>query len=263
VKQRILIGLAGTGVFLAMSAPPALAAEGQGEEVVYTGRLTELNGSGGSGEAVITVAPDGETLTVAVKADGLNLDAPHAMHLHGIVEDGSVLASTCPTMADDADGDGVLTVVEGVPRYGGVQVSLTTGGDTSPEAALAVERFPVGTEIEYSRSGIEVPVSLVGQVSKLHVVVHGFDENGNGTLDLDQEERSSLTDALPREAVEPALCGTLTVAAGGPIQTGAGGTVPAPGFGQTPRFWPAALAVLAGLSGAAVLPALRPLESRS
>ncbi len=194
------------------------------EGTSYAGTLSELNGSGGSGEVAITVSEDGETFTVDLDASGLNLDGPHAMHIHGIVEGDEVVASTCPTMADDADGDGVLTVVEGVPTYGDIQVSLTTEGDTSPDSGLAVERYPAGTSIDYSRSGIAIPETLRPSIAALHVVVHGIDENGNGTLDMDQEERSSLTDDLPREGTAPALCGTLTAVAGGQIQTGAGGT---------------------------------------
>lgn len=220
------------------------------EGAVYSGTLTELNGSGGSGSGTITVSEDGETMTVQLNANGLNLNGPHAMHLHGIVDGDTVAASSCPTMADDANGDGVLTVLEGAPKYGGVQVSLTTIGDTTPDSALAVERFPAGTSINYTRSGIDIPDVLKPNLSKVHFVVHGIDENGNGTLDLDQTERSSLTDDLPREGTAPALCGTLTVQAQGPIQTGAGGlattgdsntaTVAVAGLG---------LAVLASLAG--------------
>lgn len=204
---------------LALAAPAAAAHEGS----VYEGQLYELNDSGASGSARVTVSDDGETMLVEVDASGFDLDGPHAMHIHGIVDGEDVAASVCPTSADDADGDGVLTVLEGAPRYGGVQVSLTTEGDTSPDSALAVERFPAGTDIDYARAEIPIPDVLKPNLGKLHVVVHGIDENGNGTLDLDQEERSSLTDDLPREGTAPALCGTLTAQAMGPIQTGAGG----------------------------------------
>lgn len=204
---------------LALASPAAAAHEGS----VYEGQLQALNDSGASGSARVTVSEDGDTMTVEIDAAGFDLDGPHAMHLHGIVDGDEVAASSCPTGADDADGDGVLTVLEGAPRYGGVQVSLTTEGDTSADSALAVDRFPSGTTIDYARAEIPIPDVLEPELGKLHVVVHGIDENGNGTLDLDQEERSSLTDDLPREGTAPALCGTLAVQAMGPIQTGAGG----------------------------------------
>lgn len=219
--MKKLVGtLAVSGLMALTVAGPAAAAH---EGSTYRGNLSELNDSGASGEAYIEVSEDGETMTVSLDASGLNLDGPHAMHIHGLVEGDDVQASTCPTMADDADGDGVLTVAEGAPSYGGVQVSFTTEGDTSPDSALAVDRFPAGTSIDYQRSDIPIPGNIRPSIAEVHVVVHGIDENGNGTLDMDQEERSSLTDDLPREGTAPALCGTLTAAAGGPVQTGAGG----------------------------------------
>jgi hypothetical protein len=218
--RKTLGTLALSGLTLLLAASPAAAAH---EGTAYGGSLSELNASGGSGEVYIEVSEDGETMTVDLTASGLNLDGPHAMHIHGIVEGDQVQASTCPTMADDADGDGVLTVVEGAPKYGDIQVSLTTEGDTSPDSGLAVDRYPAGTSIDYSRSGIPIPENIRAGIAALHVVVHGIDENGNGVLDMDQEERSSLTDDLPREGTAPALCGTLTAVAGGAVQTGAGG----------------------------------------
>lgn len=224
-------------------ATPALAAH---EGSVYTGDLNELNDSGATGSTKITVSDDGETMTVEVTADGFNLDGPHAMHIHGIVDGDSVLPSSCPTMAEDADGDGVLTVLEGAVKYGAVQVSLTTTGDTSTDSALAVERYPAGDSVRYVRSDIPIPDALKPNVGKLHVVVHGIDENGNGTLDLDQTERSSLTDDLPREGTAPALCGTLAAQATGMIQTGAGGLADAPA--QSNQSLPLALAALGGVA---------------
>lgn len=219
--RKTLTTLAAAGAALLIATGPAAAAH---EGTSYTGTLSELNGSGGSGEVTVTVSDDGDSFDVDMAASGLNLDGPHAMHIHGIVEGDEVSASACPTMEADADGDGVIDVAEGVPFYGGIQVSLTTEGDTSPDSALAVERYPAGTTFDYSRDGITIPDPIKPNIDKLHVVVHGLDENGNGTLDLDQETRSSLTDDLPREGTAPALCGELTAVAAGPVQTGGGGT---------------------------------------
>ncbi len=223
MKKRTRKLLAATALSTAMFAAAASPAMAAHEGSVYTGDLNELNDSGASGSTTITVSDDGETMTVEVTASGFNLDGPHAMHIHGIVEGDNVLPSSCPTMAEDADGDGVLTVLEGAVKYGAVQVSLTTTGDTSTDSALAVDRYPAGDSVRYVRSGIPIPEALKPNLGKMHVVVHGIDENGNAMLDLDQDERSSLTDDLPREGTAPALCGTLAVAATGPIQTGAGG----------------------------------------
>lgn len=227
MNKRIASALAAAGTASLLLAGPASAGH---EGSVYRANLGELNGSGGSGTATLTVSQDGETAAVQINASGLNLDGPHALHIHGIVEGENVTASRCPTSAADADGDGIITVVEGAPDYGGVQVSLTTSGDTTPDSALAVDRFPAGTSVNYNRAGIPLPEVLRPNLGKLHIVLHGIDEDGNGTLTADQEARSSLDESLPREATAPALCGTLTIQSTGAIQTGAGGTA---GAGET------------------------------
>lgn len=242
--RKSLTTMALAGAALLIATGPASAAH---EGTSYEGTLSELNASGGSGDAYITVSEDGETFEVAVNATGLNLDGPHAMHIHGVLEGDEIQASACPTMDDDANDDGVLDVAEGVPLYGGIQVSLTTEGDTSPDSALAVERFPAGTEIEYLRAEIDIPDNVKPAIDKVHVVVHGIDENGNGTLDMDQEERSSLTDDLPREATAPALCGELTAVASGAVQTGGGGTADTGGV-DTAALAGLGLVGLAGLA---------------
>jgi len=220
MKKKWMAAVAAFCLFGALFVSPAGAVH---EGAVYSGVLTALNDSGASGNAKITVSADGETMTVVVNGRNFNLDGPHAMHLHGKVDGENVTASSCPTSAEDSNGDGIVTVLEGAAKYGGVVLSLTTEGDTSADSALAVDRYPAGTVINYSRAGIDIPDVLKPNLSKLHVVVHGVDENGNGALDMDQAERSSLTDDFPREATAPALCGTLTVQATGPVQTGAGG----------------------------------------
>lgn len=251
-SKRLLFAVASV---LLLSAVFTTSASAQDGGTVYRANLVELNDSGASGTGSLTVSDDGRTMQVQINASGLDLDGPHAMHIHAIVDGDTVSASTCPTMADDADGDGVLTVAEGAPKYGGVQVSLTTTGDSSADSALAVDRFPAGTSISYNRPGIPIPDALQGELSKVHFVVHGIDENGNGTLDMDQTERSSLTDDLPREATAPALCGTLTVQAQGPVQTGAGGLAGDESTTKTVAF--AGLGIAAIAASAAALVARR------
>lgn len=221
--KKLITGIATAGAASLMFVGVAGASH---EGSVYTTNLDELNDSGGSGTAKVTVSDDGETMSVEINASNLNLDGPHAQHMHGIIDGMSVSAGMCPGPDADADGDGVIDTAEGQPDYGEVRVSLTTEGDSTPDSALAVDRFMTGTSFNYSRSGIPIPDALKADLGKTVIVVHGLDENGNGTLDMDQEERSSLDDSLPREATAPALCGELAAAPGGPIQTGAGGTAP-------------------------------------
>lgn len=158
--------------------------------------------------------PNGKVI-VTIEASGLTPDAPHAQHVHvpgG--EDGSAFVrGACPTIADDADGDGLVDTLEGAPSYGGVKQSLTTTGDTSPASALAVDRFPVADaagELSYERTFTPTDERVHEQLGDVEVVVHGIDLDGSGAYDGDAE--SSLTAGnpdlfLPLEATIPVLCG--------------------------------------------------------
>ena len=243
MRKRTTTTLLTAALGLAVFAAPASAAH---EGTSLQGQPHRAERLGRVRHATVTVSDDGETMTVQLDATGL-ADFPHAQHIHGIVTDGSVESSTCPPASADTDGDGVITVAEGAPFYGGVQVSLTTDGDTSGDSALAVDRFPSGSTLSYSRSGIPIPDDLKPNLGKLHIVVHGVDENGDGQLNMDQEERSSLTDDLPREATLPALCGTLAATAT-TVQTGFGGA--ADTQSNTGAFVAGGLGLLA-LAGAA------------
>lgn len=212
----------------------ALAAHGGS---VYTATLSELNGSGAGGTATVELNDDASQATITISPTGQAEGLPHAQHIHGEIG----TANQCPTPDADGDGDGVITVAEGLPSYGGIQVSLTTSGDTSADSGLAVDRYPVGNE-SYSRT-IDISEEVSGDLANLHIVVHGVDENGNG--EYDGEARSSLDDSLPREATLPASCGqlALTSAGSGGVATGAGGATDT--SSSTPL-------VALGLAGAAV-----------
>lgn len=234
--KKTLSVLATAALGVSMLAVPAFAAH---EGTSYTGSLNALNEETGSGEASIDVSEDGDTMTVSVTASDLELDFVHAMHIHGIFDgdlsddpaDGEFAASSCPTLDADTgsavegeeEPDGFVSVAEGAPSYGGVQVSLTTEGDTTPDSALAVERFPAGTEIDYERE-IEIPSALKDELSKVHIVIHGTDTDNNGDESNDDGAQSSLNPELPFDATAPALCGTLAAASTGAVDTGAGGT---------------------------------------
>jgi hypothetical protein len=235
--NRFMSTCALSGAALMLLAGPASAAH---EGARYDASLNALNGETGSGSAVIQVSEDGETMDVTVTASNLKLDFVHALHIHGILEGNlddapdevTVPASGCPTLDRDTgstipgqedEPDGFISVVEGAADYGGVLVSLTTEGDTSPDSALAVERFPAGTEINYQRT-IAIPEALKAHLAKLHVVVHATDTDDNGDHTNDNGAVSSLNPDLPFDATVPALCGTFTVASTGAVQTGAGGT---------------------------------------
>ena len=160
--------------------------------------------SGATGTTRVKALPNGK-VQVKVTASGLAPNLPHAMHLHGV--DGPDTDMGCPGPAADADGNGYVTVVEGVPFYGGILSSLTTTGDVSPASALALDRFAVADadgNLEYSRTFSSD--SALANAGTVQVVVHGIDINGNGAYDFEAGP-SSLTDAAPLEATIPVLCG--------------------------------------------------------
>jgi hypothetical protein len=226
--KKFMSSLALASAGLLLVAGPASAGH---EGAVYTGTLSEVasNDPGSpSGSVTLTVSEDGETMTAEITVSGM-APFPHAQHIHGIVEGDEVVASSCPTASADENNDGVVDVAEGAPSYGGIQVSLTTEGDTSPDSGLAVDRMPSGESYTYTRSGIPIPDALKPNLALLHIVIHGVDEDENGEITSveDGAAVSSLDGGdgtLSREATLPALCGTLAVQATGAVQTGAGGT---------------------------------------
>ena len=191
------------GTFGASGAAFAEDHDGEHGPTTLEAHLTELNDSGASGTAWITV--EGNQATVKLESSGMLAEAPHAQHIHigG--------ANTCPDPSMEGTGvDGAIRTTDAADSYGAVQVSLTTEGDSSADSALAVERFPTG-DATYERTielNDEVAQSL--RDGDGSVVLHGVDHNGNGTYDGDQE--SDLDPALPSEATDPAACGALDVA---------------------------------------------------
>ncbi|TDE13057.1 CHRD domain-containing protein [Jiangella asiatica] len=186
-----------------------------------------LNGVDASGTAMVQV--NGTTVDVTMAASGLLPDNPHAAHIHF----GADARHECPAASDDANGDGTINTTDGEPAYGPIVVSLTKTGDTSPDSALAVDRFDTapGGELSYERGSIEVSEEVATAVTndEAVIVVHGVDYNGSGTYD--GETMSELDPALPTEATDPAICGVLSAAPAGGADTGNGGAATATDFG--------------------------------
>ena len=222
---------------------PAGGAFGQ-EARTFTAELGQANNSGASG--TVTIELDGTTADISIRGQGFFDGFPHALHLHGEPGGDNVCGPLNPGDAgfDEAssqnlaDGTPILSVADGAPSYGGVAVSLTTEGDTSPDSALDVDRFPTSGTLDYNRT-IDLPQAVADDLTSLHVVVHATDLNGDGEIgpveDEDGEEiPSSLDPELPIEATAPAACGQIVSAAGAGtgIATGAGGTATDSGAAQ-------------------------------
>lgn len=211
MTRRTLPVLAATALFSTLGVAPAVAGSLDNDTTKLTANITELNDSGVESTAWLTL--DGNELTVQIQSSGLLADAPHAQHIH---IGGS---NQCPDPDMEGTGfEGAIRTTDAIDSYGAVQVSLTQDGDTSPDSALAVDRYPVGDEA-YSRTftvSDEVAASL--RNGEGSVVLHGVDHNGNGTYD--GEQMSDLDPTLPSEATDPAACGELNVDSMGSLPTG-------------------------------------------
>ncbi len=191
-------------------APSTQGGAGLAQEAtpqVFEADLNPLNGSGASGSA--TLVRNGTRLTTTINSFGLTPGQPHAQHIHGMAQ----AISECPSLAADANADGLINTTEGAPSYGPIAVSLTTSGDTSPASGLAVDRFPVANSagtVNYFRS-LVAPPGVAFNLGNFAIVQHGVDLNGNGEYDF-SAGRSDLDPSLPQEATIPANCGVINPA---------------------------------------------------
>ena len=112
--------------------PAAAASVNHSKE--YSVNLQPLNGSGVTGTAQVKL--EDTTLTVRFDAMGLLPNKVHDAHIHGML---SGAPANCPTMVQDTNGDGYVSVFEGAPAYGPIKVSLSapiTAPGPNPITAL-------------------------------------------------------------------------------------------------------------------------------
>jgi len=170
-------------------------------------------GSDVHGKATLQLT--GRTLDIKLSATGLTPNEPHAMHIHGV----TTALNECPGIdADTNTGDpidaasfmagtpdGLISLAEGLPDYGPIDVSLTTTGDTSAASGLSLERFlkaDSNGSISYHRT-VVVPKDVAKNLGNLHMVIHGTDLPS----DTDASSLSSLF-----EATLPVACGEIDAA---------------------------------------------------
>ncbi len=119
-----------------VAAAGLLPVAGSAATSSYVANLTELNGSGVSGQVNFRHNVEAGTLRVRADVTGLAPSLPHVNHIHGrFNEDGSPRNSEVPTEALDADGDGLVEVLEAAPAYGDILLSLEpalAGADPDP-----------------------------------------------------------------------------------------------------------------------------------
>lgn len=215
---KMMIPLAAAAAAVVMSPTAAFADHANG---TYQTTLDPLNGSSGSGMAMITV--NGDQATVDLSWSGLPetfMDAPypHVQHIH-IGNQGE-----CPTPAADENGDGIVDTVEGQPSYGPIGTTLSVSGDTSPAAGTNIQIAPGGSSVDYNRT-ITLSEDTLDELAAGTgvIVVHGLDP---ATLsDEAANAKSNLVPELPLAATSPALCGALSSSPSGGVATGGGATM--------------------------------------
>jgi hypothetical protein len=204
---------------VAMAGSPAMADHASG---TYSSTLGQLNGTTGTG--TITVDVKGSSATVNLQVSGLAqtfMDAPypHVQHIHGGAK------GVCPTPADDANGDGIINVAEGVPGYGDILTTLTTSGATTPAEGLNLALGGQGGTYSVQRT-IELDQATQDSLAAgtAVVVVHGLDPATAGVPAEVFGSPSEIAPELPLGATSPALCGTLIKGQMGAMPSGGADT---------------------------------------
>ncbi|MHA7280377.1 hypothetical protein ACX80H_11550 [Arthrobacter sp. MDT2-2] len=202
---------------VALAGSPAMAADGS-----YSSTLGQLNGTTGTG--TITVDVTGDKAMVNLQVSGLAqtfMDAPypHVQHIHGGAK------GVCPTPADDANGDGIINVAEGVPGYGDIQTTLTTSGATTPAEGLNLQLGGQGGTYSIQREiTLDAATKASLEAGTAVVVVHGLDPATAGVSEEVFAGPSEIAPDLPLGATSPALCGTLVATQMGAMPSGGADT---------------------------------------
>jgi hypothetical protein len=120
-----------------------------------------------------------------------------------------------PTVRADKKRDFRLNVVEGVPRYGMIAVSLTTRGDTKPgqrPGGRPVSTAPQG-KINYDRT-VKTSKDAARAIRKGEgvLVVHGLDYNNNGEYDFEgAQARAGSIPSCPLKPPTPQLAASFAI----------------------------------------------------
>lgn len=176
--------LASAGVSQAHSAPRVEK---------FRAELSPLNQDG---DGDVRLAQRGSTLAVHLRAEDLD-DGVHVAHIHGVKQ----ASNECPTPAFDNDGNGLVDLVEGLPAYGPVQVTLSQGTNDR------------GTSLDYKRIYTQLDngdtIASLGDLDRYAIVVHGVDLDGDGAATNPDVQGDGTGDHDDHEITMPALCGEI------------------------------------------------------
>ncbi len=142
----------------APTAPRLAQSANSPDAQIFRVDFGELNHSGVKAHAMLRVS-DGD-LTVTLEAVGRVPEQIHPQHIHGF----TTKAASCPTAANDTNGDGTITFAEGSPAFGPVQVDLRPYPTPTNDAGATTYR------VTFVASQVPFPASDLTQKA---MVLHG------------------------------------------------------------------------------------------
>ncbi len=166
------------------------------DATTYRATLQPLNekvtGSAAAGEITFTVS--GDEIVVKETVSGVPASIEHWQHFHGFVEAGK--AAACPDASADANGDGIVDVIETGPVAGETMVPFN---DSPMDMDVVHGAYPVaGADGSFT---YDKTISLKG-------LEDAFAAHFNGqSLDLDQ--RVLFVHGVPETAELPATVASL------------------------------------------------------
>ena len=193
MKKSIRSAIIATSALAGLAVPAGLLAQADSATTVSRVDLRPLNNSGAQGQATLRLSSDQRTLTISIKASGLEPGGQHISHIHGRSEGGMAIDSTCPTQAEDSDRDGFVELDEGGVKYGPILVDFMNV-DPDMDGIVDFQRTITLTGSEQA-----LPLEL------RHIVIHGKTVPagpGAGTPGEVDGENGYLT-------VLPVLCGEI------------------------------------------------------
>lgn len=203
MKPKVKVLLAGASVIgaaalgIAAVQAPALA-QSANATTNYRADLRPLNNSGAQGTAMLRLSADQRSLTVMIRASGLEAGGAHISHIHGRSANGQPVDSTCPTLAQDTDRDGFVELVEGQAAYGPILIDF----DNIDPNQDGVVTFTKSIRL----TGSEGVLPLADR----HIVIHGKTVGavGAGTP-------GEVDGTAGYKIVLPVLCGEIQAVGGG------------------------------------------------
>lgn len=151
---------------------PPIFQDPDADAISYKACLTELNDSNAVAFAYMSL--EGNTLETHVYQFNVEANMLHPQHIHGLAD--SSANATCPPESA-AGADGWLSLEDGLPFYGPVQISLTNEAGEFPtadsEGMIEYHRtFTLGAEGTISKDAL-------GPLENRAVVIHGMTVEGD------------------------------------------------------------------------------------